>query len=42
MVGTSEELKEYNGRVRDTSDGIEAIDFKGIFAPASELNFAFF
>jgi len=35
-VGTSEELKEYVGRTKSICDGIEGVDFKGVFAPSSE------
>ena len=37
-VGTPEEFKEYVGRVKSISDGIEDVEFKGVFAPSSEWN----
>jgi len=37
-TGTSEELKEYVGRVKEIADGIEGADFKGVFVPSSEWN----
>ena len=38
-VGTPEELKEYVGRIKSISDGIDGLNFKGVFAPSSEWNF---
>lgn len=38
-IGTSEEFKEYMGRLQGIIDGIEGIDLKGVFVPASEWNF---
>ena len=37
-TGTSEELKEYIGRVNEIAKGIEGANFKGVFAPTSEWN----
>lgn len=38
-AGTTEELKEYVGRVKSISDGIEGVEFKGAFTPTSEWHF---
>ena len=35
-TGTTKELKEYVGRVKEISDGIEGASCKGVFAPSSE------
>ena len=37
-TGTSEELKEYVGRVQEISDRIDGVNLKGVFAPSSEWN----
>lgn len=38
-IGTPEELKEFVGRMKNISDGIEGIDLKGVFTPpTSEWN----
>ena len=37
-TGTSEELKEYVGRINEIANGIEGSSFKGVFAPASAWN----
>jgi len=37
-TGTSEELKEYVGRVNQIANLIEGTSFKGIFTPANEWN----
>ena len=39
-VGTPDEFKEYVGRVKSICDGIDGVDFKGVFAPSSEWNAA--
>jgi len=37
-VGTTEEFKEYIGRVKSICDGIAGVNFKGVFVPSSEWN----
>ena len=37
-VGTREEFNEYVGRIMSICEGIEGVDFKGVFAPSSEWN----
>jgi len=37
-VGTPEEFKEYVGRIKSISDGIDGLSFKGVFVPSSEWN----
>jgi len=37
-VGTSEEFKEYIGRIMGIAQGIEGVNFKGVFVPSSEWN----
>ncbi len=37
-VGTTEEFKEYIGRVMSICEGTEGVDFKGVFVPSSEWN----
>lgn len=37
-VGTPEEFKEYVGRMKSMCEGIEGVEFKGVFAPSSEWN----
>ena len=37
-VGTSKELKEYVERVKSISDGVDDVDFRGVYAPTSEWN----
>lgn len=37
-VGTSEEFSEYMDRVKGIADGIDDVDFKGVFVPTSEWN----
>ena len=38
-AGTPEEFKEYLGRVKSIADGIDGIEFKGVFTPSSEWHF---
>lgn len=38
-AGTPEEFKEYVGRVKSICDGIEGVEFKGLFIPTSEWHF---
>ena len=38
-IGTSEEVKEFAGRVRSIIDGIKGVEINGIFAPTSEWNY---
>lgn len=38
-VGTPEEFKEFNDRMNSINEGIEGVDLKGLFVPASEWNF---
>lgn len=35
-TGTSDELKEYIGRVNEIANGIEGASLKGVFTPTSE------
>lgn len=37
-VGTPEEFNEYVGRVMNISEGVEGVEFKGVFVPSSEWN----
>lgn len=37
-IGTPEEFKEYIGRIMSISEGIEGVEFKGVFLPSSEWN----
>ena len=37
-TGTAKELKEYIGEIKALTNGIEGVNFKGIFAPISEWN----
>jgi len=37
-VGTGEEFSEYIARVKSIADGLDDVDFKGVFAPTSEWN----
>ena len=37
-TGTSEELKEYVGKVTEIANVAEGASFKGVFAPTSEWN----
>lgn len=37
-TGTSEELKEYVGRVSEIANAVEGVSFKGVFTPTSEWN----
>ena len=39
-VGTTEEFKEYVGRIKSISDSIVGLNFKGVFVPSSEWNAA--
>ena len=40
-AGTPEEFKEYIGRMKSICDGIEGVEFKGLFTPTSEWHFVF-
>ena len=37
--GTSEEFKEFAGRMRSIIDGIEGVELSGIFLPTSEWHY---
>lgn len=37
-VGTPEEFKEYIGRVMGITQGIEGVNFMGVFVPSNEWN----
>lgn len=37
-TGTSEELKEYVGRINEIANGVEGVSFKGVFTPTSAWN----
>jgi len=37
--GTSEEFKEFSGRIRSIIDGIEGVELSGIFLPTSEWHY---
>lgn len=37
--GTSEEFREFAGRVRSIIDGIEGVDLSGFFLPTSEWHY---
>jgi hypothetical protein len=37
-TGTSEELKEYIGRISEIANRVEGAGFKGVFTPISEWN----
>jgi len=37
-VGTSEEFSEYIARVKSIADGLDGVDFKGVFVPTSGWN----
>lgn len=37
-TGTDKELKEYVGKVNELANGIEGVNFRGIFSPTSEWN----
>ena len=39
-AGTSEELKEFAGRIKGIIDGTEGVKFSGLFIPASEWHYA--
>ena len=38
-AGTREEFKEYLGKLKSIADGIDGIDFKGVFTPTSEWHY---
>ncbi len=38
-AGTSEELREFAGRMRSIIDGIEGVEFSGLFIPTSEWHY---
>jgi hypothetical protein len=37
--GTSEELREFAGRMKSIIDGIEDVEFSGLFIPTSEWHY---
>ncbi len=38
-AGTSEELREFAGRMRSIIDGTEGVEFSGLFIPTSEWHY---
>jgi len=38
-AGTSEELKEFSGRMKDIIKGTEGVEFNGLFMPTSEWHY---
>lgn len=41
-AGTSEEFKDFTGRVRNIIDGIKDVELSGIFIPLSEWHYVMF
>jgi hypothetical protein len=38
-AGTSEELREFAGRMKSVIDGTEGVEFSGLFIPTSEWHY---
>jgi hypothetical protein len=38
-AGTSEELREFAGRIKSIISGIEGVEFSGLFIPTSEWHY---
>ena len=38
-AGTSEELREFTGRMKSIINGIEGVEFSGLFVPTSEWHY---